>query len=113
MGRDYAALVLTSRGGQLQLTQAGCHDADTGTAETSTPPVAVPAGQPVYLRVAVAAGARCQFSYSLDGRRFVPLGNVFAAREGKWIGAKMGLYCTRPGFTNDAGSADVDWFRVE
>ena len=73
----------------------------------------LPAGQPVYLRVAVRAGAKCQFSYSPDGQVFQPIGPVFQAREGKWIGAKMGLFCTRPTRFNDAGNADVDWFRVE
>jgi hypothetical protein len=41
------------------------------------------------------------------------LGNAFKAREGKWIGAKVGFYAVREGIINDAGSADIDWFRVE
>ncbi|MBT2558782.1 glycoside hydrolase 43 family protein [Hymenobacter sp. ISL-91] len=113
MGLDYASLTLTNTGGRLLLRQAVCRNADKLGPETETAPVAVPAIQPLYLRVAVRAGARCQFSYSLDGQQYQPIGAEFAAREGKWIGAKMGLYCTRPGVTNDAGTADVDWFRVE
>lgn len=35
------------------------------------------------------------------------------AREGRWIGAKVGLFFTRPGKFNDAGTADIDWFRFE
>ena len=85
-------------------------------AETSTPAVEVPAakaGQPLYLRVAVKAGAKCQFSYSLDGQSFQPLGAEFQAREGKWIGAKVGLFSTRPTKFNDSGNADFEWFRIE
>ncbi|MDE6172754.1 MAG: glycoside hydrolase, partial [Bacteroides sp.] len=55
----------------------------------------------------------CNFSYSLDGKKFQPLGKPFQAREGKWIGAKVGTFCTRPAITtNDGGWADVDWFRI-
>lgn len=112
MGLDYAALTLTSKAGQLHLAQVVCQNADKLTPETTTAPVIVPSKQPIYLRVAVREGAKCQFSYSLDGQQFQPLGTEFTAREGKWIGAKVGLFCTRAGKTNDAGSADVDWFRV-
>ncbi len=33
--------------------------------------------------------------------------------EGKWIGAKFGLFFTGNGKFNNAGTADVDWFRFE
>ena len=32
----------------------------------------------------------------------------------KWIGAKVGIFCTRPAIvTNDGGWTDADWFRIE
>ena len=113
MGLDYAYLGLTFEDGKVQLAPVTCRAADQGTAETAGAAVEVPARQPIYLRVAVRPGAKCQFSYSLDGQQFRPLGAEFPAREGKWIGAKMGLFVTRAGRTNDAGNLDVDWFRVE
>jgi hypothetical protein len=36
----------------------------------------------IHLRVTVADGAVCRFSYSLDGKNFLPIGNPFNAREG-------------------------------
>ena len=55
----------------------------------------------------------CDFSYSLDGKKFQKLGKPFQAKEGQWIGAKVGMFCTRPALvTNDGGWADVDWFRI-
>ncbi|MFD1874089.1 glycoside hydrolase 43 family protein [Hymenobacter bucti] len=112
MGMDYAYLAATYRGGKLELAQTVCLKADKGGTETASAPVAVPAGQPLYLRVAVRPGAKCQFSYSLDGRQFTPLGAEFPAREGKWVGAKMGVFCLSPGPATTAGYADVDWWRV-
>jgi len=116
MGLDYAYLSIASMGGKLQFSQSTCLNADKLTGETNTPAVEVPAaraGQPLYLRVTVRAGAKCQFSYSLDGQTFQPLGAEFQAREGKWIGAKVGLFSTRTAKFNDAGNADFDWFRIE
>ncbi|SHK88179.1 Beta-xylosidase [Hymenobacter psychrotolerans DSM 18569] len=114
MGLDYAYISLTNVGGKLQLSQSVCRKADKGSPETTTAPVAVPQpNQPIYLRVAVKPGAKCQFSYSSDGQQFQPLGTEFQAVEGKWIGAKVGLFCTRAARFNDSGNADIDWFRIE
>jgi beta-xylosidase len=113
MGLDYAYVSLTYKGGKMLLGQSVCVNADKQGTESSTAPIEVPAKQPVYMRVQVLPGAKCQFSYSLDGQKFQPVGPEFTAREGKWIGAKVGLFCTRPGQTNDAGAADFDWFRIE
>lgn len=114
MGLDYAYLSITKQGEQWQLALATCANADKGTAETTTSPVSLPATTaPLYLRMRMTAGAKCQFSYSPDGQSFQTVGSEFQAREGKWIGAKMGLFCSRAGKFNDVGNADVDWWRVE
>ncbi len=112
MGLDYSLIGLTNRGGKLYVSQASAKDADRGTAETET------AQQPIserdlYLRVTVREDARCTFSYSTDGRTFTPVGQTFTARQGRWIGAKVGFVFNRPGRFNDAGSVDIDWFRFE
>ena len=52
-----------------------------------------------------------QFAYSLDDKNYTPLGEPFTLMEGKWIGAKTGFYCMRPGEKNDAPFFDVDWIR--
>jgi beta-xylosidase len=113
MGLDYAYLSVTSQDGYWHIAQTNCHDADKLMLETGTVPIRVaPATGPIYLRVQVAAGAKCQFSYSLDGQDFKPVGNEFQAREGKWIGAKVGLFCSRFGKTNDSGNVDLDWWHI-
>ena len=70
-------------------------------------------GRDLYLRVVVHRDANCIFSYSTDGKAFTEVGDPFKAREGKWIGAKIGFFFTRPVRFNDAGSVDIDWFRFE
>ena len=57
--------------------------------------------------------ALCRFRYSTDGKESHATGEEFAAKPGRWIGAKVGLFATRSGVTLENGYADYDWFRVE
>ena len=36
----------------------------------------------------------------------------FKARQGKWVGAKFGLFATGMKKTNDCGAVDFDFFEV-
>ncbi|TCZ73433.1 glycoside hydrolase family 43 protein [Flaviaesturariibacter aridisoli] len=112
MGLAYAGLALQRDSIGLRLLGLHCPDADKGGAEQST---VLATGLPanVYLRVTVAAGARCRFSWSTDGTHFTEWPQLFVAQPGRWKGAKLGLFCVRPSSTNDAGYLDVDWFRLE
>jgi beta-xylosidase len=112
LGLSYSSLALKSRPDGLYLVQALGKDADKGKAETEKVLGKVAAAT-VYLRVQVLPGARCRFSYSLDGQQFKDAGEPFTAEVGRWKGAKVGLFCTRETQTNDSGYADIDWFRVE
>ncbi len=112
MGLDYSLLGIQNRGGKLFVLQATANDADKGTAEKVTEAMAIRSND-VYLRVRVQKGAICTFSISEDGTSFREVGSAFKAREGRWIGAKVGFLFTRPGKFNDAGSAEIDWFRIE
>lgn len=112
MGLDYSYMGVTYRNGKLYLAQATAKNADTGLAETEERQQLLTSKE-FYLRVNVAGGAACRFSYSIDGKVFQNVGEAFQAREGRWIGAKIGFFFNRPGKFNDAGSADIDWFRFE
>jgi hypothetical protein len=66
----------------------------------------------IYLRMQLAKGAACRFSYSVDGKIFIDAGENFKAEPGRWTGAKVGLFCSRVSQINDSGFANIDWFRV-
>lgn len=112
MGLSYASLSLKQTAGGIQLVYARCDNADKASVETETVLTSLQSGT-VYFRVNVQQGAVCTFSYSTDGKKFNSAGQSFKALPGKWIGAKVGIFCIRETQTNDSGYADIDWFRVE
>ena len=110
MGRDYAYLSLRQEHDQLFLRMASCKDAEKGTLEEEH--LKIPLSKSaIYLQLSVTKGGECQFSYSTDNILFTELGPIFSAREGKWIGAKVGLFSIRDRHINDGGYTNVDWFR--
>jgi beta-xylosidase len=112
MGSDYAYLAISQTASGFRVTQVLGHDAASGAAEQVLAEQALPSGT-AYLRVHISApDATCRFSYSLDGLAFQPLGQPFQAKPEKWVGAKVGLFCTAPTEGRIGGYADVDWFRI-
>src|SRR5262249_33322131 len=112
MGTDYSYIGVSFKGGNLYVAQSTAHDADKGLPEYENMPFLLKSKE-FYLRVKVTAGAMCAFSYSIDGKSYTNVGVPFKAREGRWIGAKIGFFYNRPGKFNDAGSADIDWIHFE
>jgi len=112
MGQSYAALSLKSTREGIRIVSNFCKDAVDGNPEKETIHGTLP-GNTIYFRTTIADGAVCKFSYSTDGKKFVAAGEDFIAKPGKWIGAKVGLFCARPVQINDSGYVDVDWFRIE
>lgn len=112
MGMDYGRIAIKRENGKLEVQSAICKQANRGTKEEVTESKLVDSST-IYFRVQVKNGAECNFSYSTDGQLFTAMDTKFKAREGRWIGAKVGFYALREGVINDAGSADIDWFRVE
>jgi len=111
MGLDYAYVAIRRTATGYEAVQAGAKDADKGTAERVVARVPLRNGV-AHLRVAVSDGGQSEFSFSPDGARFTPIGERFTARQGRWIGAKVGLFAlTTPGAT-PRGYADVDYFRI-
>lgn len=111
MGLDYALLSLENTKEGFLLSQNICLKADKGTKESVNESVILK-NSTVYLRVQVKSNDTCSFSYSVDNKKFTILGESFKLKEGKWIGAKIGTFCTRPVRINDGGRADIDWFRI-
>ncbi|AVM53656.1 beta-xylosidase [Bacteroides zoogleoformans] len=127
MGLNYAGMILENAVHGTVLSQVSCFKADKDNPEEVNGTTKLKKEDTVYLRVTFSCDGKkiaesegghdlqvmCNFSYSLDGKRYHTLGKPFQAKEGKWIGAKVGMFCTRPAIiANDGGWMDVDWFRI-
>ncbi len=112
MGLSYAYISVIKKGDSVYLNYTTCKDADKGNSEVVEEITSISSSD-IYFRIKIKKGASCLFSSSKDGNTFIDLPKTFVAQPGKWIGAKLGLFCTRKVKTNDSGFADVDWFRIE
>lgn len=115
MGCDYCYLSVVKKGEGFLLNQVICKNAELGNAEIVSQVAELPVSRnyeaglvpnferEIYLRVKVGNTGECHFFYSLDGEHYKSTGVDFTARQGKWIGAKVGLFCTTPYGKNVVG----------
>ncbi len=123
MGWDYCRISVEKQGEGFELKQIICQDAEQGGQESVVETTTLPASnkyeaglfpnyeRDIYLRVTVDEQAVCRFFYSLNGTDFTAFATPFTAREGKWIGAKVGLFSVAP-YGKERGWVDIDWFRL-
>ncbi len=107
MGRDYCRFSVELSGEQFLLKQITCKDADKGQAEQSQTIGSIPAKKygaglrynytcNVSFVIHCQPGGLCSFAYSLDRKKYHAIPATFQAREGKWIGAKYGVFSIAP-----------------
>ncbi|MCD8186377.1 MAG: glycoside hydrolase 43 family protein [Rikenellaceae bacterium] len=111
-GRSYGMLALEKTPDGLEILQVECKNADRNGKEVIHARQKID-GDTFYLKVTVRGGNQCTFSFSENGRRYADLGQEFIAREGTWVGAKVGYFATVPRGNGYGGWLDVDWFRME
>ncbi len=111
-GLDYAYISLEKKADKILLSYNTCKQADKANPEVQQV-IASDTLANYYFRISVAKNAICTFSYSIDRTNFTNVAATFAAKPGKWIGAKIGFFCTRTEKTNDSGWAEIDWIRFE
>lgn len=126
MGWDYSYIALIKTDTGYDLEQIICKDAEDKHPEEEIQRVNLSAAKPrisynyktrleyldFYYRLSMKDGGTCIFSYSLDGKKFQEIGKLFHARQGKWIGAKMGMFILNKENRYLKSWMDVDWFRV-
>ncbi|MDR6969402.1 beta-xylosidase [Flavobacterium arsenatis] len=110
MGLDYNYLKLKKTNGKVFLSQMICKNANKKELEKEMERVELKANV-IFIQVKVTENGNCTFAFSEDGKIFKYIGIPFTAKEGKWIGAKLGFVALREGFINDAGNLKIDWIR--
>ena len=123
MGHNYGALMVKRVGREFQLLLVTCKDADKGKAQqeqliatlkpTAEDQIDYKPGihEDIFLRLSVKNSKVC-FSYSMNGKKFLPAGDWMAMKEGKWIGAKFGYVSVDTNPKSDRGWIDADWITI-
>ena len=122
-GLDYGYVAARYADGKLEIVQGECIDSDKNNMETVTTVLdnlgydLYEAGltpnlnTTIWLRAKVNAGGKAWFYYSFDGKKYVKCPVSFQSRQGKWVGAKVGLFSTVPTGT-ERGWLNIDTFDV-
>ena len=112
-GYDYFWLGVQKRNDTCYLVKVDCKNADKGNKEhVVILDTLNDLKNPIFLKLNVTENTKINFSYSFDGKQYKSNADDFKARQGKWVGAKFGLFATGLKKTNDCGAVDFDFFEV-
>ncbi|MGD1045971.1 MAG: family 43 glycosylhydrolase [Bacteroidota bacterium] len=112
MGYDYAYVALVKMADGIHLRKTVCLNSEKGSAEIIETDILIN-NSTIFLKVDVKNDAKCDFNFSEDGTVFKSIGKEFIAREGRWIGAKVGIFALAPYESSKSGHADFEWFRIK
>ena len=107
MGRSYCRIAFILSGGRFTVARSLCQDADQGGKEVTEKIATVDARRfnagakdcytcDVTFLIRYKKGVVCALSYSVNGEPYTEAVDGYLAREGKWIGAKYGVYSLAP-----------------
>jgi beta-xylosidase len=111
-GLNYAWIGIQRHQGKYELRYSTC----TGQGKCQEKileqkPISTPE---LHFRLSMRTGGVTQFYYSENTKDFLPLGSPFVAAQGRWVGAKIGLFSTTPTTeSNKNNHADFSNFMIK
>jgi beta-xylosidase len=111
-GADYAYISLEKGDDGIYIVCKENKNADKGGKEKQNADFPIK-GNTFYLELKAEKRGVYYFGFSEDDKMYTTIVKSFTAKPGRWVGAKIGMFCTRTNITNDAGYADIDWLRIE
>lgn len=113
-GERYAALALEQREGKRKIVLISAWMSDSGILHQQQRDIADwPSNKPLWLRVNVASGGICHFSYGESDSDWQHLSPCFAAGKGKWVGAKLGIFAASRQTAEQRGNGIYSHFTIE
>lgn len=110
-GTDYASLSIVKGREEVYIVESENIGADKNESEKELSRIPFRENE-LCVTIKVSKGGICEFSYGTE-KITTNLLKTFTAKPGRWVGAKIGLFCTRTNVTNDAGVVDIDWIRFD
>lgn len=94
-GYNYSWIGLQRSESGWQIVLRTCLSANDGGQESTVQTILIEQSS-AELRMRFTPDGHCQFAYRLNEGAFTDLGAPFAARESRWVGAKVGLFASSP-----------------
>jgi len=119
-GLDYSYIGIEKTESGYSVSHIIAKDAKNGYGETQTDEIQTKSNE-IYFKVEIYTdniddikpNVMCDFKYSIDGQNYKVLGKTFQAKEGLWVGAKVGVFALSPESPdNNYGYVDIDWFKI-
>ena len=107
---SFICLQKTATGNRISLFESGYEDCGFVPKEIYGVNVN---SQSACLKVNIIDNGTCSYAYSLDGKEYTAIKHVSKIYAGKWVGAKIGIFCINPNIVAGDGHADFDYFRVK
>ena len=126
MGLDYSYLALVKTSTGYEIERIECENAEQKSSEKELNRIQLSHLKydvkynylkpleytTLYFRVDIRGNGVCSFFYSTDGADYQQVGTDFQARQGKWIGAKIGMFIQNKTKATQRSWMDVSWFRI-
>jgi beta-xylosidase len=111
MGMDYSFIGIKKEEDGFKVLKVSCMGADRNGKEVEEESVSIKSNR-IYFKISMADGGLTEFCYSPDNKKYISIGKKFQAKEGKWIGAKIGIFNISLSENKKSGYSDFDWFRI-
>lgn len=111
-GMNYATLSISVDEKGYFIKQTEAIDAIHGAQELIIAQERLKSNSAYFQVEVVGPDALCQFSYSENGKKYQKIGKPFKATQGKWVGAKVGLFSVSTPDAKRYGYADIAWFKI-
>jgi beta-xylosidase len=111
-GADYAYISIEKSDDKLYIRCKDNIQADKNGKEKSGASYPL-SSNTVYLELKVEKGGIYHFGFCEDDKVYTTVVRSHTAKPGRWVGAKIGMFCLRNNITNDAGYVDIDWVRFD
>lgn len=117
-GKNYFTISIQNKNNQLKISQTECLNADKHENEIVNEEKIIK-NKTIYLEVKITKSqkdslpvANGVFSYSIDGKKYFKIGKNFVAKEGTWVGSKVGIFNISK-YSIKCSYADFDLFKIK
>ena len=111
-GTDYAQLFIEKTPDGYAIQFGNCKNADKSAVEKITS-IKEHSTNKIWFHCRIKPSGEAVFGYSEEGKIYKEVNETFSIKPGRWVGAKIGLYCSSGRAVNASGKAIIHSFNID